>query len=265
MLSPNPTPWFPRETQDETSDAFIQSLARGLAVLTAFKAGHERLTMAEVAKATGLTRASARRILLTLEHLGYVSLDRRLFFLTAQVLDLVSGYSAQPLWEKTHKVLQALAKQLDETVSAGILDGHDVVYTVRVRSSHLLHLELKEGTRLPAHASSMGRILLAALPPGSLERFLRTSKLAPYTPQTVTDPAVLRQRLKEAQHQGWCVARDEIVEGICCVSVPLVDSSGKTLAALSASISSKRATMQLIGGTIVPALREAAESINAIL
>ncbi len=261
MLSPTTTPLLPRESEE----VFVQSLARGLAVLTAFRPGRERLTMAQVAKATGLTRAGTRRILLTLEHLGYVSVDRRLFFLTAQVLDLTSGYSAQPLWETTRKVLQSVAETLNETVSAGILNGNDVVYAVRVRSSHLLHLELKEGARLPAHASSMGRVLLAALPPGSLERYLRTTELTRYTRSTITDPRLLRQRLQEARQQGWCVVRDEIEDGICGVSVPLLDSSGKTLAALNVSVSSKRATAQLIGKTIVPALREAAKSVNAML
>lgn len=264
MLSSTMTPLLP-QIEEVTGEAFLQSLARGLAVLTAFRPERGRLTMAQVAKATGLTRAGARRILLTLEHLGYVSVDKRLFFLTSQVLDLTAGYSAQPLWETTRKVLQSIAGKLNETVSAGTLDGHDVVYAVRVRSSHLLHLELKEGARLPAHASSMGRVLLAALPPGSLERYLRTTELMRYTRCTITNPSLLRQRLQEVRQQGWCAVRDEIEEGICGVSVPLVDSSGRTVAALNVSVSSKRATARLIGKTIVPALREAAKSISAML
>jgi IclR family pca regulon transcriptional regulator len=256
----------PKQPDAGAGDAFLQSLARGLAVLTAFRPGRERLTIAQVAKATGLTRAGARRILLTLEHLGYAASDRRLFFLTAQVLDLVAGYSTLPIWETARKVLQSVAQKLNESVSAGVLDGFDVVYTVRVRSSsHLLHLDLKEGARMPPHASSIGRVLLAALPPGSLERYFRTTELTRYTAATVTDPAVLRKRLQEVREQGWCVVHGEMDERISGVAVPLTDPSGKTIGSLSISINCKRATARMIGRTVVPLLREAAQSITASL
>lgn len=257
---------FPQgQTDAAGADAYLQSLARGLAVFVAFRPGQERLTIAQVAKATGLTRAGARRILLTLEHLGYVASDKRLFFLTSQVLNLVAGYSAQPVWETTRKVLQPVAEKLNETVSAGILDGTEVVYTVRIRSSHLLHLDLKEGARLPAHASSMGRVLLAALPPGSLERYLRTAELTRYTAATVTDPGILRKRVEEVRKQGWCAVHGELEDGYSGVSVPLVSASGKTIAALNVGLRSTRATQQMIVKTIVPMLREAAQSIATSL
>lgn len=259
LLSPT-TPPEPGVREDPAS-VFVHSLARGFAVLTAFTPGRERLTIAQVAKATGLTRAGARRILLTLEQLGYVSTDRRQFFLTAQVLNLVSGFSAQALWDTARKVLQTVAETLNETVSAGILSGGEVVYTVRVRSSHLLHVELKEGSRLPAHAASMGRVLLAALPGGALERYLRTTEFTRYTRRTTTDPDVLRKRLDEVRAQGWCAVYDEIEEGLCAVAVPLIDSSGKTLGAINVCLSSNRATPQMVSKTIVPLLRQAAKSI----
>jgi IclR family pca regulon transcriptional regulator len=256
---------LPQQTDAAGGDAYLQSFARGLAVLVAFTPGQERLTIAQVAKATRLTRAGARRILLTLEHLGYVASDKRLFFLTSQVLHLVAGYSAQPVWETTRKVLKSVAEKLNETVSAGILDGTEVVYTVRIRSAHLLHLDLKEGARLPAHASSMGRVLLAALPPGSLERYLRTAELRRYTAATVTDPDILRKRVDEVRKQGWCAVHGEIEDGHSGVSVPLADASGKTIAALNVGLRSGHASPQIIGKTIVPVLREAARSIAASL
>jgi IclR family pca regulon transcriptional regulator len=256
---------LPQEADAGTGDAFLQSLARGLAVLTAFRPGQERLIIAQVARTAGLTRAGARRILLTLEHLGYVATDKRQFFLTPQVLDLVAGYSARPIWETARKVLQSVAAKLNETVSAGVLDGTEVVYTVRVRSSHFLHLDVKEGARVPAHASSMGRIFLAALPPSSLRQYFRNAELKRYTSSTITDPDTLRKRLESVREQGWCAVRDEIEEGITGVSVPLTDPAGRTIAALNVSISSQRATAQMIGKTIVPVLREAVQTVVALL
>jgi IclR family pca regulon transcriptional regulator len=147
----------------------VQSLTRGLAVLRAVAPGHERLTIAEAAARTGLTRAGARRILLTLQHLGYIRSDSRHSFLTARVLDLARGFGERALWDATRPVLQSVGDALNETTSAGVLDGAEVVYVLRIPSARPLHIGVSPGTRLPAHVSSMGRVLLAALPGSALE------------------------------------------------------------------------------------------------
>lgn len=150
QISPLVMPVRPSVGSNDPHDEVIQSLARGMEVLRAFDAAHDRMTIAEAAKVTGLTRAGARRILLTLEKLGYVRSDGRHYSLTARVLELGQGFLAQPLWQAVRPVLLSLANTLNETASAGVLDGHDVVYTIRIRSSRLLHLELRAGAHLPA-------------------------------------------------------------------------------------------------------------------
>jgi IclR family transcriptional regulator, pca regulon regulatory protein len=247
---------------NDTHDEVIQSLARGMEVLRAFGAASDRMTIAEAAKVTGLTRAGARRILLTLEKLGYVRSDGRHYSLTARVLELGQGFLAQPLWQAVRPVLLSLANTLNETASAGVLDGHDVVYTLRIRSSRLLHLELRAGAHLPAFACSMGRVLLASLPPVALERFFRHATFTRFTKLTVVDPAVLKAKLREVRDQGWCHVRDEIENGISGISVPLIDPAGQTIAALSISTSSERTSVRMVKTQIVPALKEASATIR---
>lgn len=250
----------------EAGDEFVHALARGLDVLKAFDRANDRMTIAEVGKAANLTRAGARRILLTLQNLGYVHAEGRHFSLTARVLELGQGFLAKPIWEVSRLVLHSLAGTINETVSVGVLDGEDVVYTVRVRSSRMLQLELGAGARLPAHASSTGRVLLAALPPAALEQYLRRAKLTPFTTFTVTDPEMLRKRLDDVRKQGWCQIRDEMEEGITGVAVPLVDPrSGKTVAALNASTHSERTSSRKVKSVFVPLLFQAAEAIQAEL
>lgn len=251
--------------ENDTQDSRVRSLVRGIKVMTAFGPGRPKLTIAQAAQASGLTRAVARRILLTLQDLGYVQAERGFFYLTARVLDFGQGFLAQPLWEVARPVLLGLANTLNETVSAGVLDGDDVVYAVRIRSSRLVHLELREGARLPAHASSMGRVLLAALPPLERVAFFRRAQLRPYTRHTVTELGVLRQRLDEARKQGWCLVRGEIEESVSGISVPLVDKHEQTIAALNVSIATERASARETKSVIVPALREAARAIAAAL
>jgi IclR family pca regulon transcriptional regulator len=247
---------------NEAPDEVIQSLVRGIEVLRAFGPGNDRMTIAQAAKVAGLTRAGARRILLTLESLGYVHSDGRDYLLTARVLELGQGFLAQPLWQAVRPALLAVARSLNETVSAGVLDGFDVVYTIRVRSSRILQLELRAGARLPAHASSTGRMLLAALPPAALDRYFRYATFTRFTKRTVVDPTILRKRLQEARSQGWCQVRDEMEEGICGVAVPLLDRKGRIVAALNVSTNSDRTNVRAVKNTIVPALLAAAESIR---
>jgi IclR family pca regulon transcriptional regulator len=247
---------------NDTHDEVIQSLARGMEVLRAFGAGNDRMTIAEAAKVAGLTRAGARRILLTLENLGYVRSDGRHYSLTARVLELGQGFLAQPLWQAVRPGLLSLANTLNETASAGVLDGDDVVYTIRIRSSRLLHLELRAGAHLPAFACSMGRVLLASLPPVALDRYLRHATFTRFTKFTVVDPTELRAKLQEVREQGWCHVRDEIENGISGVSVPLIGPDGQTIAALNISTSSERTSIRTVKTRLVPLLKDASATIR---
>jgi IclR family pca regulon transcriptional regulator len=246
----------------ERKDDVIHSLARGIELLRAFGPDNHRMTIAQAAKAAKLTRAGARRVLLTLENLGYVCSDERQYWLTARVLELGQGYLAQPLWHVVRPVLLSVARTLNETVSAGVLDGHDVVYTVRTRSSRVLQLELRPGARLPAYASSIGRVLLASLPRAAQERYFTQAKFVQFTKFTVMDQATLRKRLEQVRKQGWCHVRDELEGGVSGVAVPLLDPAGRTVAALNVSTNTDRTTVRVVKSTIVPLLLEAASSIR---
>lgn len=221
--------------------------------------------MAEVATAARLTRAGARRVLLTLKELGYVGANGRDFFLTSRILELTEGYLRQTLWDQIRPAFQSIADTLNETVSAGVLEGYDVVYTLRVRSTRILHWEVRVGTHLPAHVTSIGRVLLAALPPAELVKYLQQAKLKRYTKFTVTDPDELRRILKEVRQQGWCYVQGEIEETLSSIAVPLVDRKGKTLAALSISMNTERATLRTIKTDILPLLQRTAASITSSL
>lgn len=246
----------------ERKEDVIHSLARGIELLRAFGPESDRMTIAQAAKATGLTRAGARRILLTLESLGYVRSDGRQYWLTARVLELGQGFLAQPLWQIVRPVLLSVAQTLNETVSAGVLDGHEVVYTVRTRSARVLQFELRPGARLPAYASSIGRVLLAALPRAALERYFAEARFVPFTKFTVVDPATLRKRLEQIRKQGWCHVRDELDGGVSGVAVPLIDRSGNTIAALNVSTNSNRTSIHTVKSTMVPLLLDAAATIR---
>jgi IclR family transcriptional regulator, pca regulon regulatory protein len=264
---PSPDTASKQASADERPrDGFVQSLARGFAVLRAFNGDRATLTIADVARICGLTRAGARRILLTLAGLGYLRVERRRhFYLTARTLELGQGFRPQPIWEAARPILRKIAYQLNETVSTGVLRGSEVIYTARIRSSRVLQWDLNVGDRLPAYACSMGRVLLAALPAEALAKYLSETTLRPFTRFTVTDPEALRGRLDEALRQGWSCVRGEIEESITALAVPLVDGSGSTIAALEVQLSTERATPQLVSNSIVPSLLDASHTISGIL
>ena len=246
----------------EPRDEHIRSLARGLSVLKAFREGREKLTIADVARACDMTRAGARRILLTLQRLGYLNAEGRRFYVTARVLDLGRGFRAQNVWSITRPELETVAESLDETVSAGVLDNFNLVYALRIRAERIIHLDLEEGTHISAHLSSMGRVLLAALPASEFEWYLQRREFPRHTPFTITEPGALREELAKVQRNGYCIARDELIDGRSCIAVPLVGEKGKTIAALNVSSNSRDATDQRIHESIIPLLRDAAERIS---
>lgn len=256
---------FTQLSSAPSDDTFVQSIARGLAVFRAFTPDQSRLTMAQVASAAQLTRAGARRVLLTLQSLGYVALDGRHYHLTSRVLDLRRGYLLHSLWEKVRPELRKLSVRLNETVSAGILDGPDVVYTVRYRAPRLLQLDLAPGAHLPAHASAMGQVLLAELPPIPLGSYLRQVKFQQFTPRTIADRESLLDRLQQVRTQGWCLVLDGIEEGTSAVAVPLRDRDGKALAALMVGLITDRATPDYVEGTVLPELRATAATLTSML
>ncbi|MCZ2824035.1 MULTISPECIES: IclR family transcriptional regulator domain-containing protein [unclassified Modestobacter] len=251
------------EGGSERPEAFVQSLARGLAVIRAFDAEHTRLTLSEVARETGLTRAAARRFLLTLVELGYVRSAGRLFELRPRVLELGYAYlSGLSLPEVARPHMEQLAAEVHESCSLSVLDGDDIVYVTRVPTKRIMTVAINVGTRFPAHATSMGRVLLAAQPEADRERYLRTAQLTALTRFTVTEPDRLRRALAEARDRGWALVDQELEEGLRSIAVPVRDGDGAVLAAMNISASARHSTPDAVRDDLLPALQAAAREIE---
>ena len=204
------------------SSEFVQSLDRGLAVIRAFGPEHDRLTLSEVARETGLTRAAARRFLLTLVALGYVRTNGKEFSLGPRVLELGYSYlSGMRLPDVAAPHVEALVAQVQESSSISVLDGQDVVDIVRVPAKRIMTVSVPVGTRFPAHASSKGRVLLAHLSPAELDAFLADAHLERLTDRTVTDADQLRGLLDDIRAKGYALVDQEVEEGVRSVAVPL--------------------------------------------
>jgi IclR family pca regulon transcriptional regulator len=243
------------------SSDFVQSLERGLAVIRAFDAEHRELALSEVARATGLTRAAARRFLLTLVKLGYVSFSHGRFSLRPRVLELGYAYlSSLSLPEMALPHMEALVAQVNESCSISVLDDTDVVYVARVPTRRIMSITLAVGTRLPAFVTSMGRVLLAGLPDDDLEERLARIEVTPLTAHTVKDMAALREILAGVRRQGYAATDQELEEGLRSLAVPLHSSSGAVTAALNLSVHASRASMATLRRDFLPlALRTAGE------
>ena len=241
---------------------FVQSLERGLAVIRAFDATHSALTLSEVAAATGVTRAAARRFLLTLAELGYVRSDGRYFSLTARVLELGYAYlSSLTLPEVAEPHLEALVAQVNESSSMSVLDGTDIVYVARVPVSRIMRVAISVGTRFPAYATSMGRVLLASLPDGELDKLLAEVKLERLTGRTVESSAVLRTELARVRSQGWALVNQELEEGLRAIAAPVRDQTGAVVAAVNVSAHATR-TLESMRRDLLPPLLVATAAIE---
>jgi IclR family pca regulon transcriptional regulator len=244
----------------------VQSLARGLAVIRAFSATSPEMTLSEVARATHLSRAAARRFLLTLADLGYVRSDGRLFSLTPRVLELGYAYlSSLSLPEVADPHLERLAAEVHESASVAVLDGEDVVYVARVATARIMRVTINIGTRFPAYCTSMGRVLLAALPSDRLDDHLGRAGLRRLTARTITDPDALRAELDRVRERGWAMVDQELEEGLRSIAAPIRDRSGVTVAAVNVSTHASRTTLQQARRNLLPVLLATAAGIEADL
>ena len=243
----------------------LQSLERGIAVIQVFSRERPALTLSEVARLTGITRATARRILLTLEDVGHVRCDGRLFSLTPRVLTLGWAYlSSLNLWETAQPMMEELAQTTNESCSAATLDLPDVVYVARMPTGRIMTISLGVGTRLPAHCTSMGRALLAGLPDAELDAFLADARLEPFTDRTITDRSRLRQAIESVREDGWALVDQELEIGLRSVAAPL-RAVGQTIAALNVAVAAPRVPLEELRRTILPALLETAALISTAL
>jgi IclR family transcriptional regulator, pca regulon regulatory protein len=243
---------------------FVQSVARALAVMRSFNADRPRQSLAEVARETGLDRATARRLLLTLADLGYVTGDSRGFELTPRVLELGYSYlSGLSLPEIAYPHLRRLAGELNETAALAVLDGDDIVYVALVPSSRLATIRINVGTRFEAYATSMGRVLLAGLPEPRFEEYLSRLHLRARTDRTVRTVDMLRQEIDKARAQGWALVDSELEEGLRGAAAPVRDRAGAVIAAANVSVHSARTTPELVEREYVPAILRTVRMIEA--
>lgn len=249
-----------------TGGEFVQSFARGLAVIRAFDAQHPELALSDVARRAGLPRAAARRFLHTLETLGYVRSDGRSFSLTPRILELGFSYlSALSLPEIVQPHLERLSREVDESVSAAVLDGTEIVYVARVPTRRIMSVRITIGTRFPAYATSMGRVLLAALPDAALAAVLDASRLDALTDRTLTEPAALRDELARVRERGWALIDGELEPGLRSVAVPVRGRDGSVVAAVNVSTSATRDSVEHVEGAYLPALARTVRDIEAEL
>lgn len=247
----------------QPGDSYVQSFARGLEVIRSFSADAPQQTLSEVAARTGLTRAGARRILLTLQTLGYVESDDRLFRLTPRILELGFAYlSSMPLWNLAEPVMEALVDQVRESCSAAVLDGLEIVYVMRVHTHKIMRNHLGVGSRLPACWTSMGRVLLAALPDDALQARLQDQPMERLTQYTVTEVPALLEQIRQARAQGWSLVNQELEEGLISLAAPLTNRAGHTVAALNISGQANRTSADVMQATLLPALLQAARTIS---
>jgi IclR family pca regulon transcriptional regulator len=241
---------------------FVQSLERGLSVIRALSAP-EPQTLSEVARATGLTRAASRRFLLTLQQLGYVHLSGTRFALTPQVLELGYAYlSSLTLPEVAQPHLERLVEQIHESSSVSVLDGTDVVYVARVPTRRIMHVSISVGTRFPAYATSMGRVLLAGLEPERLDEVLAASELRALTPETIADERRLRAELDRVRAQGWALVDQELEAGLRSVAAPIRGRDGAVCAAINVSAHATRTPLEDVHDALLPPLLRTAEAIE---
>lgn len=242
---------------------FIRSLERGLSVINSFSREHPSQTLSEVAARTGLTRATSRRVLLTLSKLGYVDQEGRSFALTPKVLDLGYSYlSSLRVVDIAQPSMERLVDEVHESSSMSVLDGKEIVYVARVPTTRIMTIALALGSRLPAYATSMGRVLLSGLSDADLDSYLRDTKLEKLTPHTVTDTRSLRKLIVKVRSEGFALVDQELEEGVRSIAAPILNGRDEIIAAINVSCHASRIGIdQMIDG-YKPRLLEAAEEIR---
>ncbi|WP_290688238.1 MULTISPECIES: IclR family transcriptional regulator domain-containing protein [unclassified Haematobacter] len=239
--------------------------AKGLRVIEAF-AGVPRLTITEVAERADLDRATARRCLLTLVALGYAEHDGKFFALTPKVARLGQAWlQGLPLATVIQPRLDRLSAEVGQSSSVSVLDGAEIVYIARSAQQRIMSINLMAGSRLPAFCSSMGRILLAALPEGQAEALIRSADRPPYTARTLTDPALLMQELARVRQQGYAVIDQELEIGLCSIAVPVLNDRSQVVAALNIGAPAAQVPAVEMAGRFLPPLRAVQAALRPLL
>jgi IclR family transcriptional regulator, pca regulon regulatory protein len=247
-----------------TGPDFVEALARGLDVLACFDDRHPRMSLTEIAEATGLARPTARRLLLTLAELGFVRLDEGRFTLTPKVLTLGMAYvGSLGLWEMAQPHLEALVAQTGESSSMAQLDGSDIVYVARVSVPKIITLRVVIGTRFPALQTSQGKVLLAALDAGALAATLAEPSRSGLPAVPAPDAKAVEDELRTIRARGWALADEELAPGIRSVAVPVRDGCGEVRAAMNVTVHAAETSRVTLIDEYLPRLIRAAGEVSA--
>ena len=272
---------MPKQTSPPSFAAtpdFVVSLARGIEIIKAFGVQElkpqarsslrdpDALTLSEVAERTGLARAVVRRFLYTLVQLGYVTTDGKYFRLTAKILDLGFAYlSSFSLPKIAERFLEEVTHETKESSSASVLDGQDIVYVARVQTRRIMSVSIGIGSRLPAFCTSMGRALLAHLPPEALEHYFKNAVFSRFTERTICQPELLRKELKTVARQGYALVDQELEIGLRSLAVPIFSRGGKAVAAINIGTQAPRTAKTELLQHFLPILQRAAKNISSCL
>jgi IclR family pca regulon transcriptional regulator len=251
-------------TRHDTGPDFIEALARGLDVIRAFQPGRPAMTLTAVAAAAGLARPTARRMLLTLQDLGYVRAASGGFELTPRVLDLGMSYVlSMGLWDVARPHMETLVAQTRESSSIAQLDGSDIVYVARVAVPKIITLAVTIGTRFPAMQTSLGKVLLAALPLDQAERVLQESSRSGIAARWQPDAAERAAELRDVRARGWSLTDQQLALGIRSVAAPLRDGNGRVIAAMNVTVHAAETPVEVLTGRYLPLLLQTAGAISA--
>jgi IclR family pca regulon transcriptional regulator len=252
-----------REVPDRS---FVSAIERGLSVMRAFRDQSDRMTLSDVARIVSLPRATVRRCLLTLQALGYVESQGRYFSLSPQVLTLAQAYlSSSPLPRIAQSALERVSERLGESCSLSLLHGDEAIYIARSTRKRIGSLHRDVGSHLPAHCTSMGRVLLAALSDPDLDAYFATARLEAFTHNTVTDKAQLRELLAKVKKQGYSVVDQELEPELRSIAIPVQNASGRVIAALNVSAQASKTSKKQMLENFLPVLREAASEMRPLL
>lgn len=245
---------------------FVGSLSKGLAVLEILSNAPNGLRLTEVAASANLTRAGARRLLLTFVADGWVRQEERFFLLSPKILTLARRWLGQTsVWSYAEPVLQEVSQVVGASSSAAVLQGNEIVYVARVSGSAILTVALGVGARLPAHSTAMGRVLLSELDPAKLACFLGQVPIRAFTPKTITDTLELASRIADVKRDGYAIVDEELELGLRSIAVPVRSRSQKIIASVNVSTQSARHSCADMRDLFLPHLLRAAQRIEEYL
>jgi IclR family pca regulon transcriptional regulator len=255
-----------RDAADAKDKEFMLTLAKGLAVLNAFGRDRPAMTLSQAAQTVDLSRATARRVLHTLVKLGYVEQNDRQFALTPRIMQLGFAYVSSQNWiDRAAPLMKALSERFHESCSAAILEGTEIIYVARMPARRIMSAALSVGSRLPAFHSSMGRIQLGFLDEAEIWRRLKSVRIEPLTPATITDLQALYERIRDDRRQGFSIVDEELERGLRSIAVPIADRDGQCVGAINLSTHTTRTTRNELRETFLPELKAVAAQVSALV